>query len=364
MGIKILGINEVGHQSVDDNSSVPYVFVKRPTSTPTYSVYLPSAGCVNMQYFYQAAFCQVGNILYIFSGYDSSVSSETFKQRLIVVHLDTWKVYEEEGMTNTPSARAEATMGHIDGKLYVVGGTTASASVNEVWEYDIATKVWTELSSTDPFPSTTSFTNSSRIAHAYNNKLYFSCGSVDGSLSNGIWSFDPFAEAGSKWTTLTPNASVTARIYYGLAIYEDKLYIIGGRNATGTTSPEASVWMYDITNDTWTRKANLVGWNSNLSTTGGVMYHNAWTIGKKIYVHDGFTYENNYNRWVEEYDVISNTWTRKGPTRQDRYLCASAVYNGSIYTLAGKGYSATTTGHSAHELIYNPGLGRILLAEV
>jgi hypothetical protein len=370
MGFKIFGVDEVEHQTINDNQ---LKLINSQYSSRTYSIYLPNYGCANMIYFYQCCHCQVGNIVYVFGGYDYTGSPTHFRDKLVVIHLDKWKLYEEQEMTNTPSARTNSVMGHVNGKLYVVGGTTASGPVKEVWEYDIATKVWTELSAdedpyalVDPFPVTTSFTQSTQKASNYNNKLYFTCGSVDGSFSNGMWSFDPSQPAGSKWATLAVDAGMTPRIYCPQTLYEDKIYVLGGRTvAGGTTTPDKTTWMYDITNNTWTQKANVIGYNLDLSqTTYGIMYGNAVTIGKKIYYYDGYVYSGNFNRWVEEYDIPSNTWVRKGSTRQDRYLAASGVYNGSIYILAGQGTGVTATGHANFELIYNPGLGNILLSEL
>lgn len=128
------------------------------------------------------------------------------------------------------------------------------------------------------------------------------------------------------WTT---KASMpTARYAMGSAVLNNKIYVIGGNNASGTV---ATVEEYDPSTDTWTTKPNMP--TARGPATAVVNY--------KIYVIGGGDIKT-----VEEYDPVVNTWTTKNPMPTMRQPYVAAV-NNKIYAVGG--YNTITGSLSTNE---------------
>jgi N-acetylneuraminic acid mutarotase len=97
--------------------------------------------------------------------------------------------------------RINACSGIVNGVIYLIGGTTNSLDTTNVLAYTISTNTWTVF---------------------YN----------------------------------TPLISSTAipLIYVGSETYNNKIYVVGGQNKTGTYNPyENQLWVLDVNAKTWTR---------------------------------------------------------------------------------------------------------------
>ena len=106
------------------------------------------------------------------------------------------------------------------------------------------------------------------------------------------------------------------------------VYIIGGRNATG--SPTSKVMAYNVSTNSWTVKAPLP---VPLDAANG-----AGVINGKIYISGGcrfpdFCVSVGYSSALYMYDPVTNAWTRKSDMPYGGYGGVTGVIGGKLYVL-------------------------------
>jgi N-acetylneuraminic acid mutarotase len=208
-----------------------------------------------------------------------------------------------------PTARAQLGVAVVNGKIYAIGGANNTAagptvlSVNE--EYDPATNTWTKK---EPMPTAR---HSFGIA-VYENKIYCIGGSINGPMLAVNEVYDP---ATDTWETKTPMP--TARAALSANVVTDKIYLIGGNPAN--TTNEA----YDPYTDSWTTKAEI---------PTGAVYAQSAVVKNKIFLFGGLSSRDSN----QIYDPETNTWT-------------SGV---SVPSGVAEGAAAATTGVKAPTKIY------------
>jgi N-acetylneuraminic acid mutarotase len=141
------------------------------------------------------------------------------------------------------------------------------------------------------------------------------------------------------WTNQT--SMPTPRVDFGIAVYQNKIYCIGGSTSNiGVTGINE---VYDPATDTWETK-------SPMPTPRGQM--TASTVDDKIYVIGGIVDPLNgrISDLNEVYDPATDTWTTKSslPNAVSEY--ASAVVDDKIYLIGG--YAGN--GSSYLTQIYSP----------
>jgi N-acetylneuraminic acid mutarotase len=123
----------------------------------------------------------------------------------------------------------------------------------------------------------------------------------------------------------------TARHSFGIAVYQNKIYCIGGT----TNGPILEVnEVYDPATDAWETKKQMPTARSAL---------NANTVNGKIYLMGG----NPGNTTNEAYDPTTDSWTTKTPIPIEAIFSESAVANNKIFLFGG------LTNRTATQ-IYNP----------
>jgi N-acetylneuraminic acid mutarotase len=124
--------------------------------------------------------------------------------------------------------------------------------------------------------------------------------------------YDPVA------LTWTKKASIPNPTGGGIAVYQNKIYVIGDRYND----------VYDVATNTWASKTamptNRIGIQANV-------------VGDKIYLIGGASdAESGTILDVNEvYDPVTDTWTTKEPIPTPVYLYASAVVDHKIYIIGG-----------------------------
>jgi N-acetylneuraminic acid mutarotase len=181
-----------------------------------------------------------------------------------------------------PTARAQLGVAVVNGKIYAIGGSNNTAagpyvlSVNE--EYDPATNTWT-IKKTMPTAR-----HSFGIA-VYENKIYCIGGSVNGPELAVNEVYDP---ATDTWEIKTPMP--TARAALSASVVNDRIYLMGGDPAN-TTNEE-----YDPATDSWTTKAEI---------PTGTVYAQSAVVKNKIYLFGGLSSRGSN----QIYDPETDTWT-------------------------------------------------------
>lgn len=118
----------------------------------------------------------------------------------------------------------------------------------------------------------------------------------------------------------------TSRARFGIAVYQNKIYCIGGYNQQGTTYKD--VWaneVYDPATDTWEVKKSLPT-HRHASATN--------VVDGKIYVIGGYSIvTHSVLNVVEVYDPETDTWETKTPPPLEVGSSASAVVDNKIFVL-------------------------------
>jgi len=200
---------------------------------------------------------------------------------------DTW-------MPKTPMTAARAYLGVavVDGKIYAIGGDEGSETGNCM--------------------TGTSMTNN---------------------VVNVTEAYDPVLDS---W--FSKASMPTSRALFGTAVYQGKIYCIGGYNgAIVFYGPESYDWkteyydvganeVYDPAMDTWETKASMLTPRFSAATN---------IVNGKIYVIGGHTMTDLWKNFNlnEVYDPETNSWTTKTPAPLNISCPASAVVDNKIYVL-------------------------------
>ena len=254
--------------------------------------------------------------------YLTSENVTTFT-RLPEVHAwDTYGFWTQK--TKMPVARSGLDVATVNGKIYAIGGSTATGflpnipgnavlgnnDINEIvgtnTEYDPIQNVWTYKESM-PTP---------RIVFAtavYENKIYCIGGKTAEGYSGLNEVYDP---ATDTWETKTsmpvPRGWLTANVVDG------KIFVIG----------ETSNEVYDPETDSWTTKTPP----PKPVSLGGCA---SAVFDKKIFVFGGISDDQNYNL-NQIYDTRTDTWT----------------YGAAPPSSVGGGVAVATTGEFAPKQIF------------
>ncbi|KAF6035119.1 KLHL4 [Bugula neritina] len=116
----------------------------------------------------------------------------------------------------------------------------------------------------------------------------------------------------------------TRRLQFGVAIVDNKLFVVGGRDGLKTLN---TVDFWDLQTKTWTQVASMANHRHGLCVT---------TLEGPIYAiggHDGWQYLNSVERW----DMQSKKWSYVSPMNNARGTAAVAVLSKSrIYVCGGR----------------------------
>ena len=147
---------------------------------------------------------------------------------------------------------------------------------------------------------------------------------------NVTYEYDPVTDT---WAAKKPMP--TARWTFGIAAYQNKIYVIGGDNGTyGYTNYLSTNEVYDPSTDTWETKKPM-------PTSRACLEANV--VNGKIYLIGGVTdnYRSIHTSVNEVYDPATDSWRRSQPAPIAVMKYASAVVDNKIYIMGGldnKGY--------------------------
>ena len=153
----------------------------------------------------------------------------------------------------------------INGKLYVVGGSSENGTLNSLEIYDPKTDTWKAGA-----PLTTA--RNLHSANVLGGKLYVAGGrDAKGKALSSLEVYDP---ASDKWQS--GEALKSARYMHSGSIIKGKLYLLGGANANGSLN---SLEIYDPITGSWTVSTSLATARRE---------HTSNVINGKLYVVGGY----------------------------------------------------------------------------
>jgi N-acetylneuraminic acid mutarotase len=175
------------------------------------------------------------------------------------------------------------------------------------------------------------------------------------------------ARVENSWVTKTPMHFTRANI--GVAVVNGQIYAIGGDNGTemGNVSPGTSITMqvvnvneaYNPSSDTWVSAAPMP---TARALFGTAVYQNkiyciGGYSGKEVFIGpESWNYKGEYyDLGVNEvYDPSTNTWATKASLPTPRYSAATNIVNGKIYFIGG--YTMANMGERGDGItqVYDP----------
>jgi len=194
------------------------------------------------------------------------------------------------------SARSSFALHSWDGKLHAIGGTDNidGALVNSIETYDPENNSWQATAAM-------TFGNASFNSTLFNDSLYTWGGSEDAAdVSDGRSQFMRYDINDGTWTHTS--RTLSAQSNFSTVILNEQLYILGGKNATGTTS---EVTAYNIKHNTWKSTSPLIESRQALTA---IAYKTE--SSQEIYIFGGQNQGENL-RSVEMYDTQTNIWVTK-----------------------------------------------------
>ena len=171
---------------------------------------------------------------------------------------------------------------------------------------------------------TMNFTMSYAGAAKFNDKIYVIGGYNASRISAVNEEYDPKTNSWEIKASMT-----TARYGLGVVNVNGKIYAIGGNDSTNYL---CTVEEYDPSTDTWTTKTPMPTARAYFGITA---------LNGKIYAIGGYN-RLGYLNTVEEYDPITDQWSTKASMPTQRKGLALGVINNTIYAIDG--YNGTVLG--------------------
>ena len=150
-------------------------------------------------------------------------------------------------------------------------------------------------------------------------------------------SVDKYNPATNTWTPLAPMPTVggktTAVTHQGIAVVDDKVWLVGGRVGDNPGPVTDAVWIYDITNNSWSKGPSLP-----LRRGGGGLGR----LGRKLHYVGGFDENASCDvniHLVYDLDQPAAGWqdyTMRSPMPMPRTHFGTVVYGGKLYTVGGQ----------------------------
>jgi uncharacterized repeat protein (TIGR03803 family) len=211
-----------------------------------------------------------------------------------------------------PTAVFGAASAAIGTKVYVVGGATSSAIVNNNQIYNTGTNKWT----TGAAMPTARFT---AVGAVVNGILYVIGGNTNGSTQTSV--VEAYNPTTNTWSTKT--AMPTARDSVTAAVESGKIYVIGGY-ANGSDRL-TTVESYNPATNTWATEAPLLVGKSNPAVG---------LLGTTIVAAGGLD-DSGVTGDNEGYSASKNTWTTLVADPTPRLGGCAAAITGLLYSAAG-----------------------------
>jgi hypothetical protein len=176
---------------------------------------------------------------------------------------DHWELLPQNNAG--PGNRTGSSLHFFNNKIYLFAGLDASfLGHNDIWEYDVATGMWTEISPDIPAGSVTPAPDQQHLPiwQFYEGNFYAGYGErgiqYGFGFATGLWKFNL---ASRTWTMLAPNPDLTpTRNYVGNVIYGSHIIVMGGDTPSSNPpccgapfpqNPTNQTAVYSITENAW-----------------------------------------------------------------------------------------------------------------
>lgn len=271
---------------------------------------------------------QAGDKFYLIGGLESSNVS------VYDYTADSWNI-----LPDAPEMFNHFQAVEYAGLIWVIGALKSHSFPQDtptdfVWIFDPSINEWIQ----GPAIPTNRKRGAAGLA-VYNDKLYLVGGSINGHNGGYVPWFDEYDPATGVWVNL-PDAP-RARDHFQATVVGDKLYAIGGRLSGGTggffapTIPEVDI--YDFITGTWSTLTS----DKNLITprAGASVAHfdnKLIVIGGEVSQQIVYGVEiTGALNITEGFDLTTQSWSRLDDTNFNRHGTQGIVSGGGLFTLSG-----------------------------
>ena len=216
-------------------------------------------------------------------------------------------------LSSLPVALGNASVGVVNGKMYVIGGQNESETFNTVYEYDPQFDQWTQKTGA-PYIFTKA------ASAVWNDKIYIFGGVLNTVNLDSAAVYDPVAD---KWEQIgklpySPRRGAAATEINGL------IYVFGGQwygylNTVDIYLPEYDIWSY------WRAPDMPYG----VEATSAVAYNN------KIYLFGGQASGRCLSE-LEIFDPSTKQWSAGSPMSGERQSVNSVLFDDRIFLFGGR----------------------------
>ncbi len=180
-------------------------------------------------------------------------------------------------------------------------------------------------------------------------RIYAIGGLFDLAASRVYRTVEMYDPATDTWTRKADMP--TQRFELATCVVDGRIYAAGGiRSVTlgNAATPSHDLEVYDPATDTWTRRADLPG------NAGGVC--NAEAVNGRIYLFSVWSFPT-YLSTVDVYDPATDTWTHEAATPADSYDIITSLANGKIHAILGATMALTSGVARGWMEVYDPVAG-------
>ncbi len=279
---------------------------------------------------HECSFVQAGSKFYLMGGRENAKTLDIYNYA-----TNSWTALTNSAPVEFNHYQAT----EYQGLIWVIGAFKDNLFPNEapeeyVWAFDPATQQWIK----GPEIPSARRRGSSGLA-VYNDKFYIVGGNTIGHNGGYVNWFDAYDPATGTWTTLA-NAP-RARDHFHVAVIGNKLYAAGGRLSGGTGGtfkpviPQVDV--YDFNTKNWSTLPAV----GNLPTpraAAAVVNYNGKLLVIGGEVQNEIVYGVNTNdalKITESYDPATGKWTRLADLNHERHGTQGIVSGNGVFILAG-----------------------------
>jgi DNA-binding CsgD family transcriptional regulator len=199
-----------------------------------------------------------------------------------------------------------------DGKLYAIGGETNGGPTGALESYDPSTDQWTPLAASKP-------TRVQNISAGFIDGWIYVPGGItsDGEPTAVVEAYSPNDEVWKEVAQLPRPLSG-----YALAVFDDKLYLFGGKDSRGYVN---TTYIYDPQDNRWQAGKEMPTRRA---------YASAAALGPRIFVVGGYDGQREYPT-CDVYDLQENSWESCDPLAIGRGGLGLAGVANQLFVVGG-----------------------------
>ncbi len=296
----------------------------------------------------------IGNYVYVGTGfdnyasnypgintafYDGGKSNDLFRfDPAANTGAGSWKQLSnmiDASLSDTAAVRSSAVAFVCNGKGYVTTGMGVKYRLQDTWEYNPGTNLWTrKMDLPDENPTIKgSGARFDAVGFSLKNLGYIAGGYSNRDLAD-LWQFDPNA---NNWTAKTGMAGSGRSSAVAFTYHDSLAYVVTGKNNGATLK---DFIYYNPTTDSWGTKRNITNTSADAyddDYTDIIRYNAvAFVLGDNAYLTTGQSSGYTSKTWV--YDINGDQWTRKTPYQRSlRDGAIGFTVNGRCFVGLGSG---------------------------